>query len=112
MSLLLFAVIGFVKNRKISYNTRMSSYLKPTELGIEELHKLYSFASFINDFGEFASKNPEEIVLWDYYLSYAQVFGLADKILETGYYKLIKNSSFDIDNIDSIKLSNIDVIDK
>ena len=48
----------------------------------------------------------------DYYLSYAQVFGLADKILETGYYKLIKNSSFDIDNIDSIKLSNIDVIDK
>ena len=70
-------------------------------------YKLKSFANFLDDFGAFAGKEPEEIVLWDYYLSYAQVFGLTEKIMKTGYNKLINNSSFNIDDINNVTLSNI-----
>ena len=75
--------------------------------GLEEYYKLKSFANFLDDFGAFAGKEPEEIVLWDYYLSYAQVFGLTEKIMKTGYNKLINNSSFNIDDINNVTLSNI-----
>lgn len=92
-----------------SYNAIISGYLKHTKQGEKEVHKLYSFKSFIDDFGAFASKNPEEVVLWDYYLGYAQVFGLTDKILKTGYDKIIRNGSFQIDNINAISLKNIKV---
>lgn len=90
-----------------SYNDEMSNNLKRTDKGLEEYYKLKSFANFLDDFGAFAVKEPEEIVLWDYYLSYAQVFGLTEKIMKTGYNKLINNSSFNIDDINNVTLSNI-----
>ena len=90
-----------------SYNDEMSNNLKRTPKGIEEYYKLRSFANFLDDFGAFAGKEPEEIVLWDYYLSYAQVFGLTEKIMKTGYNKLINNSSFNIDDINNLTLNNI-----
>ena len=68
-----------------------------------------SFKAFIRDFGRFADKYPEEIVLWDRYLSYAQVFGLTKEIMQCGYSKLVKNSSFQIDSIDNISFDNIEV---
>lgn len=90
-----------------SYNDEMSNNLKRTDKGLEEYYKLKSFANFLDDFGAFTGKEPEEIVLWDYYLSYAQVFGLTEKIMKTGYNKLINNSSFNIDDINNVTLSNI-----
>lgn len=90
-----------------SYNDEMSNNLKRTDKGLEEYYKLKSFANFLDDFGAFAQKEPEEIVLWDYYLSYGQVFGLTEKIMKTGYNKLINNSSFNIDDINNITLNNI-----
>lgn len=90
-----------------SYNDEISNNLKRTDKGLEEYYKLKSFANFLDDFGTFAKKEPEEIVLWDYYLSYAQVFGLTEKIMKTGYNKLINNSSFNIDDINNVTLSNI-----
>lgn len=90
-----------------SYNDEISNNLKRTDKGLEEYYKLKSFANFLDDFGAFAKKEPEEIVLWDYYLSYAQVFGLTEKIMKTGYDKLINNSSFNIDDINNLTLDNI-----
>ena len=42
----------------------MRNNLKRTPKGIEEYYKLRSFANFLDDFGAFAGKEPEEIVLW------------------------------------------------
>lgn len=39
--------------------------------------------------------------------SYAQIFGLTEKIMKTGYNKLINNSSFNIDDINNLTLDNI-----
>ena len=92
------------------YNKEISKNLKLTPKGINELNKLKSFKAFIKDFGNFADKYPEEIILWDRYLSYSQVFGLTKDIMKTGYSKLIKNSSFQIDDINNINFDNIEIL--
>ena len=92
------------------YNKEISKSLKLTPKGINELNKLKAFKAFIKDFGNFADKYPEEIILWDRYLSYAQVFGLTKDIMKTGYSKLIKNSSFQIDDINNINFDNIEIL--
>ncbi len=92
-----------------SYNKVLNNTLHKTTKGISEYQKLYSFKAFLKDFGNFADKYPEEIVLWDRYLSYAQVFGLTKEIMKTGYPKLVKNSSFQIDDINNITFDNIEI---
>ena len=58
----------------------------------------------MNDFGSFADKHVEEIVIWEQYLSYAIMFRLGKKILNTGYEKLKINDNFIINDIDKINL--------
>ena len=96
-----------VKN--INYKNIIENSLQKTQKGQEELQKLYSFKAFINDFGYFVDKQADEVVLWDRYLSYAQLFGLTKEIMKSGYKALIENSSFEIDNIDNINLTNIEI---
>lgn len=93
----------------INYQNAMNNKLTRTQKGVEELQKLYSFRAFIKDFGHFVDKKPEEVVIWDRYLSYAQVFGLTKEIMNSGHKEIIDNSSFQIDNIDKINLYNIEV---
>ena len=95
--------------RDLHYKVEIENDLKKTKKGIEEVHKLYSLRAFLSDFGKFVDKNPEEIVLWDRYLSFAQVFGLTKEMMSTGYEQLVNNASFTIDSIENITLSNIEV---
>lgn len=95
--------------KDINYKNIIENTLTKTKKGIEELQKIYSFKAFINDFGNFASKKADEIVLWDRYLSYAQVFGLTKEIMSSGYRELVENSSFHIDNVEDINLYNIEI---
>lgn len=95
--------------RNQNYVNQLNNELTKTTKGVNELHKLYSFKAFIKDFGHFADKKPEDVVLWDRYLSYAHVFGLTKEIMNSGYNQLINNSSFQIDSIDNISLYNIEV---
>ena len=111
-------IIVFKFSTKIKNNTENQIYINIlnnklilTNNGATELSKLESFKNFLKDFGNFASKNPEEIVLWNRYLSYAQLFGLTKDIINTGYNQLINNSSFKIDDINNITLNNIKILD-
>ena len=53
---------------------------KKTKKGIEHYAKWKAFKNFLNDFGNFSIKELPEIALWERYLVYATVFGLADKV--------------------------------
>lgn len=130
---LLFALIGFVVSyvvlivpfyiifmfigvanigkmqKNINYDIALNNHLRRTNKGILELQKLISLQNFLSDFGNFVDKHPEEVVLWDRYLSYAQVFGLTNEIMKSGYKQLVNNSSFQIDNIDNITINNIEI---
>lgn len=97
------------QNRDMIYQNTLSTKIIHTLKGQDATKKLISFKNFLRDFGSFAKKNPEEIILWDEYLSFAIVFNLTDEILKTGYKQLIENSSFKIDDVDNINLQNMKV---
>ena len=99
------AVISTIKNSiQSGYRSEKNRRLNLTEYGKAEVKKLFAFEAFLKDFGLFASKNPEEILLWDYYLSYAQVFGLTDEILKNGYKDIIRKGSIQIEDINTINV--------
>lgn len=69
--LLFFAVFFFIYTILID---------KKTLRGSEHYDKWKAFKNFLNDFGSFELKELPEIVLWERYLVYATIFGLADKV--------------------------------
>ncbi len=51
-----------------------------TQKGVEHYARWKAFQKFLNDFGNFKVKELPEIALWERYLVYATVFGLAKKV--------------------------------
>ena len=121
LSYVIFTILFFIGNifsiikeqskiaKETNYKQILENHLSKTQKGIEELHKLYAFKAFIRDFGRFVERTAEEVVLWDRYLSYAQVFGLTKELMDSGYKELVENASFIIDNIENINMQNIEV---
>ena len=120
---LLISIISFIiinSSKKITnsynrnvinqYNLIMGYSVDKTPLGIENYYKMVSFKQFLESFGDFASKEPEEIKIWDRYLSYAIMFGLTKKILNTGYQQLTNNRAFNINHIEDFKLEETEII--
>lgn len=56
------------------------TFSKKTAKGIEHYARWKAFKNFLADFGDFSVKDLPEIILWERYLVYATVFGLADKV--------------------------------
>ena len=53
---------------------------RKSEKGIEHYTRWKAFKKFLNDFGTFDTKELPEIILWERYLVYATIFGLAKKV--------------------------------
>lgn len=53
-----------------------------TNKGLLHYKKWKAFKKFLNDFGDFEPKELPEIALWERYLVYATVFGIAKKVQE------------------------------
>ncbi|MBQ7140379.1 MAG: DUF2207 domain-containing protein [Bacilli bacterium] len=64
------------------------SYTKKTQKGIDEYRKWIGLKNFLNDFGRFSEKELPEIHLWERYLVYATLFGIADKVQKVMKVKL------------------------
>ncbi len=60
------------------FNTCFS--FKRTKKGNEDYVQWMAFKKFLNDFGTFDTKELPEIALWERYMVYATVFGIADKV--------------------------------
>ena len=56
---------------------------KRTKKGNEDFVRWKAFKNFLEDFGTFDTKELPQIVLWERYLVYATVFGLADEVEES-----------------------------
>lgn len=89
-------IIGIIS---IAIILRMS---KKTKSGMLEYKKWQSFKKFLTDFGRFDEKELPEIILWEKYLVYATIFGVADKLEKTMKIK--------IESFDDVDLSNRDII--
>ena len=91
--------------------------IKKTPKGMEHYTKWVAFKNFLDDFGSFELKELPEVVLWERYLVYATVFGLAKKVqkvmnvkineidISNGYY-IPSYLYFDIGNTISYSVSN------
>ena len=74
------------------------TFTKRTEKGALHHKKWQAFKNFLNDFGKFDIKELPEIILWERYLVYATVLGIADKVQKTMNVKISeaeKIGSFD-----------------
>jgi uncharacterized membrane protein len=61
---------------------------KRTKKGIEDFAKWKAFKRFLKDFGTFDQKDLPEIYLWDKYLVYATVLGVAKKVSKSMKIKI------------------------
>jgi len=66
---------------------------KRTQKGNEHYLRWKAFKNFLNDFGNFKIKELPEVVLWEKYLVYATVFGLADKVEKSMNVKITEYQS-------------------
>ncbi|MCL1877094.1 DUF2207 domain-containing protein [Candidatus Saccharibacteria bacterium] len=74
-------LVAIAKKNKLSYVR--------THLGDQHLREWLLFYNFLNRFDTmFNYDTLENVLLWQEYLAYAQVFGLSKKILGTGYKDL------------------------
>ena len=67
----------------IVYIIYILSFNKRTPKGAIDYAKWSAFKRFLNDFGRFDEKELPEITLWERYLVYANIFGIADKVGKT-----------------------------
>ena len=73
---------------------------KKTIKGCEDYAKWMAFKKFLLDFGRFNDKEILEIHLWEKYLVYATVFGIADKV-EKAMNMKIKELNYNEDTINT-----------
>lgn len=99
----------FQATNSVSYKDTLEKHLHRTPTGITELQKLLAFRAFLAQFNTFVDKDPEAVILWDRYISYAQVFGLAQELMRSGYSQLVDNAAFKIDDINNITFHNLQV---
>ena len=56
------------------------AFNKRSKNGNEHYNKWKAFKNFLNDFSTFETKDLPQIVLWERYMVYAVIFGIADKV--------------------------------
>ena len=74
----------------------------------EESKKLYGLKKFLQEFSDISSKETIEVHIWDEYLMFAYIFGIADKVakqIKNLYPELFEQNNIDFDTI--IIINNI-----
>ena len=74
----------------------------------EESTRLYGLKKFLQEFSNIDTKETLEVHLWDEYLMFAYIFGIADKVakqIKNLYPNLLEQNNIDFDTI--IIINNI-----
>ncbi len=78
----------------------LAIFTKRSTKGATHYAKWKAFKKFLEDFGRFDEKELPEIALWERYLVYASIFGIADKVSKTMKVKFDTMSSNGYNNGD------------
>ena len=81
-------ILTLILIMSISFTIYIASFKKWTKKGREHYLKWNAFKNFLKDFGSFKEKELPEIKLWEKYLVYATIFGLAKTVEKTMKLKL------------------------
>ena len=85
----------------------INSASKRTKEGMLEYKKWMAFKKFLQDFGRFNEKELPEIVLWEKYLVYATVLGVAEKLEKVMKIKIESFNQNDFDSGDIIIMNHM-----
>lgn len=86
-----------VNNLLIMEKKYFTSYYETNEI-YEETKKMAGLKKFFEDFASMEDKSAIEVHLWEYYLQYAQIFGIAEKVaseFKKIYPNLITNLNYE-----------------
>lgn len=85
--------------------TGLSKSFYATDALHQEAIQLAGLKKFLEDFSSMETKEAIEVKLWEEYLMYAQLFGIADKVSEQ--FKKLYPKEVDLDTLDDFTTLNI-----
>lgn len=83
--------------KKFAGTKREGSELEVTPKGIKLYENLIKFRNYLEDYSLIEERGTEEVHIWDYFLIYAAIYGISDKVfknLEKTYPNYSNNSVF------------------
>ncbi|MCL2496916.1 MAG: DUF2207 domain-containing protein, partial [Clostridiales bacterium] len=89
---------------------RKRKQLKLTPQGEEMTDRMYGFKKFLEEFTIIDERDADEVKLWNSYLIFAQVLGIADKVtrrIAKLCPALLQNTEFKTGSTDMIIISNV-----
>lgn len=78
-----------------------------TDLGVNYIDQALGFKKFLNDFTLIAERETKEVELWDEYLIFAALFGIADKVakeMKAIQPNFVQESEFFDDDVDFVTM--------
>ena len=75
------SVVDQVTDKGLVFKYQKHTYLVRDNM-YEEAIQMKGLKKFLNEFSQIDKKEPIEVHMWDEYLMYAQIFGIADKVME------------------------------
>lgn len=83
--------------KKFARTRREGSELEVTPKGVDLYENLIKFRNYLEDYSLIAERDANEVHIWDYFLIYAAIYGISDKVfknLEKTYPNYSHNSVF------------------
>jgi len=71
-----------IEGAKKIHRKILPDYTEITEIGIKLTSQMFGFKKYLEDFTIINERETREVELWDNYLIYAQLFGIAKKVAE------------------------------
>ena len=86
----------FTKTTKKTLGLFTTNTYEVTEQLKNEAIKLKGLKQFLKEFSNMKEKEPIEVMFWEYYLMYAQIFGIADEVAKQfkKFYPDIANNDY------------------
>lgn len=99
--------LELIKQNKIAVEEKKmkilsSNVYRVQPVMLEEAKKLKGLKNFLLEFSRINEKEAIEVAMWEYYLIYAQILGIADKVAKQFkhlYPELVDNYAYDYDDI-------------
>lgn len=91
-----------IVEEKINFKIFKSDIYHVQPIMLEEAIKLKGIKNFLTEFSRINDKEAIEVNLWEYYLIYAQILGIADKVAKQFkklYPELIQNCNYNYEDI-------------
>ena len=101
-------------DKSLASRSMWGNSLQYTDKGKAEAKKLFGFRRFLQDFTLIGERSTPEVTLWQDYMVFAALFGIADKVAKelqeinpTLYEQLMPMGSATITPVDTYNLSNM-----